>query len=114
MARNQKVVTVSVNQVNARLVKEDGFLEKAILLLFSRQVQVDEQVIARTVHKNDIGFNKSNAKKGTELAQALLKWQDAEKEGAHPWSSADRSRARSIAFTHAVQVSRLLDEHANK
>lgn len=109
--RNVKPVKLEIQNVNSRLVSEPGFLEQSILLLFSRQVPDDEQVIARTVWKNDVGFNKSNAKKGTELAQLLINWQDAGKEGPHPWTMSDRLRAREICFTHAVQVRRLMDHH---
>lgn len=102
--KKPKVIKVTQENVNSWLVCRQGFLENSLILLFGRQVEEDEQELAQSIHHNQRGFNKRNAKAGSEMCQKVLQ--------GGTLSSAERTRARDICFDHARQIAKMMNDRA--
>lgn len=77
------------------LATNDRAVERAILVLYSRQTE-DEQMSKNTRHRNGRGFNSSEARKGSYMA----KWVESGKHLSGQWLI----DARTIAINHIGQL----------
>ena len=114
-------------QINQFLIENDDAVERAILILFQRQTD-DEQQAAGTRYQNSRGFNWTDAKAGTRFARWLMGMDDYNRErypkkSLKHWKASRvfrrhlkggesvMDRARRIALKHSKQ---LVEEANNK
>lgn len=64
--------TCSAEYIGYLLATNDRAVERALVLLYKRQT-IDEQSSKETRHKNGRGFNAGDARKGTYMAEYILK-----------------------------------------
>lgn len=57
--------------IRALLQKNDHAVEKAVVAIYRRQL-ADEKHIHETIHKNNVGFNHADARKGSYYAAWVL------------------------------------------
>jgi hypothetical protein len=65
-------MSITREEVTHLLKTNDRAVERALVVLYQRQTS-DEQAVLQTRHTNGVGFNATDAKFGSDLAQKVLK-----------------------------------------
>lgn len=78
-------------------------VERGLVLIYSRQTQ-DERRIKDTKHSNGAGFSAAHARKGSRLAQWILKNYSKENPVFHPLTGRFIAEGRELIIHYASQL----------
>ena len=99
----------SRESIQALLARNDNAVYRALEVLLERQT-ADEQQAGVTNHLNGMGFNATDAKFGTDLANKVIAWNRGESTFPYPLSVKQLASARKMLRKYAQQLANVANE----